>query len=251
MTTELTKEEIMRQSLTLDQTVQGELERLRTEGELGDGTKTEPRCYVCCETESKALVNKLIAAGLTNREITQSCSNINIRRRDVGDKRLIDARNIWWHRREHFNVEEPAMAAYRTIVERYAEQMGIDHINGVGTAVTPLAVLHTVMLKGFFGVATGELPVTVKEMIDAAGKLQAHDDKANSGRQMADMVSMMDRIIEAAQTFVPPEEHGNFLAMVEGRSPMAVLAEKAHEVAEKAAGRSFTPNMSVDEGDAI
>ena len=33
--------------LTLDESVRAEIEALRASGELGDGTRTEPRCHVC------------------------------------------------------------------------------------------------------------------------------------------------------------------------------------------------------------
>ena len=124
-----------------------EIEAARASGELD--TPTGPRCYVCCESESKKLVNSLLAAGLTNREIVECCEDINNRRRGKGDKRIINARNVWTHRRTHFDVDRPAMAVYREIMERRAEEANQDYINGIGHAITPYAVLETVMVKGY------------------------------------------------------------------------------------------------------
>lgn len=244
----ITRDEIARNQFTLPQAVQQELEELRERGELGDGSKTEPRCFVCCEAESKSLVNKLLAAGLTNREIAESCEFINRRRRSVGDVRIIEARNIWWHNKEHFKVDDPVRAVYRSITERYAEQVNIDHVNGVGTAVAPYAVLHVAMAKGFADLAAGNTHPTVKETLFAATKLHELTSADAGQKKMADMLYMMDRIIQAAQHYVPEDKHEEFLALVEGRidSPMAALSERVYEQAH-AVVREFAPHSTRDE----
>lgn len=251
MPSSITRDEIARQSVTLPEAVQRELEELRMAGQLGDdyGSKTEQRCYVCCEVESKKLVNKLLAAGLTNREIAESCQFINKRRMKVGDKRLIDAKHIWYHNREHFNIDEPAKAVYRHIAERYAEQANIDHINGVGTAVHPYALLHTVMVKGFSQVAAESQPVSTHDAIDAATKLHAMTSADAGHKKMADLIYLTDRIIAAAQHFIPSEQYEDFLAMVEGRetiTPMAQLTEKVHTVV-----REFKPHSLHDDEEVM
>lgn len=244
----LTRDEIARDRFTLPQAVQREIEELRHSGELGDGTKTEPRCYVCCEAESKKLVNKLLAAGLTNREIAESCEFINKRRQAVGDDRLIDARGVWYHNREHFKLDDPVRAVYRSITERHAEQANIDHINGIGTGVSPYAVLHVAMVKGFADIAAGNTPVSVRDTMAAATKLHEFTTADAGQKKVADMMNMMDRIITAAQYFVPQDKYEDFLTMVEGRveAPMAALTEKVHETAQ-AAVREFAPHSTRDD----
>ena len=50
---------------------------------------------------------------------------------------------------------------------------------------------------------------------------------------MADLLYQMDKIIAAAQEFVPPEYHEAFLARVEGRRatprPIKAITERRHE----------------------
>ena len=244
--------------LTLDESVRAEIEALRANGELGDGTRTEPRCHICCEVESKELVNKLIAAGLTNREIAESCDAINMRRKDAEDERLIGARNVWWHRRAHFNVDKPAMAVMREILERRAEEANRDHINGVGHAVTPYAVIESTMVRGYQERIANEAadPPSVKETLDAAKVLYELTSKDAGTKKMADLLFKMDRIINAARQFVPADRQDDFLAMVEGRpvggrpTPIDQVAESVHQTAEKAI-REFTPPTRVDEEDEI
>lgn len=237
--------------VTLDDAVVREIEAARLAGEL-DSTYVEPRCYVCCETESRDFVNTLLANGATNRQIAEFCEAINNRRREAGDKREIDARNVYIHRREHFNVDEPAMAIYREIMERRAEEASKDHINGIGHAITPLAVMETVLVKGYARTMKEDTEVSIKEMVDTAAKLHDITSREAGTKKMADLVYKMDRIIQAAQEFVPVEQQEAFLARVEGRetpiNPMKILTERAHEAVHQAV-RDFTPAEGIDEGD--
>jgi hypothetical protein len=242
-------------TLTLDESVLAEIEALRAAGELGDGYRTEPRCHICCEVESQELVNKLIAAGLTNREITESCDGVNARRREKGDDRLIDARKVWSHRRNHFNIDDPAMETVRKILERRAAERNMDHVNGVGHAVTPYAVMEVGMVKGFADLAKEDTHLTPKETLEFAKTLHEFTNRDAGQRQMADLLNTMERIITAAEKFVPIENREAFLAEVEGREykPMQVLTERVHQQAERVerAIKEFTPPRKMDEGDDI
>lgn len=241
-------------NLTLTQAVLDEIEALRDRGELGEGIKVEPRCSICCEVESRDLVNKAIGDGLTNRQITENCAGINEARREKGDERIIDARKVWHHRRSHFNVQDPAMAVVREVVERRAKENNRDFLNGVGHAITPYAVLETAMITGFrkrLSNPDSEGP-SVKETMDAAVKLHELTSRDAGQREVAEMMATMDRIITAAQHWVPVQDRAKFIAEVEGRveEPLAVLTERVHDQAEQAV-KAFTPPRSMDEGDEI
>ena len=41
------------------------------------------------------------------------------------------------------------MATYRRVLERRAQENGVDFVNGVATAITPMAFYETVMVKGY------------------------------------------------------------------------------------------------------
>jgi hypothetical protein len=219
MSSALTRSEVVNHNLTLSQAAMAEIERLRAEGELETGYHIEPRCYVCCEIESRELVNKLIAGGLTNREITETCAGINARRREAGDNRLITAKNVYHHRVMHFNVDYPALAVYRGIVERRAAEANRDHLNGVGHAVTPYAVLETTMVKGYSHITDEETLITTKETIDAATKLHELMSRDAGRQKMDELRATMERIVQAAQEFIDPADRDAFLARIEGRQP--------------------------------
>ena len=238
---------------TLDDAVLAEIQELRARGELTVTPHTQSRCHICCEVESKVLVNKLLAAGLTNREITEMCMGINARRREAGDERMITARTVWVHRTRHFNLDDPAQALYREIAERRAGEQDKDFVNGVGHAITPLGLIETVMVKSYSEVTRAHSKVSVRDGLAAAVKLHEITSRDASQRKMADLLHQMDKIIAAAQEFVPPEQHEAFLARVEGRDvsmPMRELTDRTHQIAEKAI-RDFIPPTTMDDRDEI
>ena len=245
----ITRTEAYRAHLTLDAAVLAEIEAARAAGKLDAPVAN---CHVCCESESKKLVNALLAAGLTNREITECCEDLNNRRRNKGDKRVINAHNVLKHRRAHFNIDAPAMATYREIMERRAEEANQDYINGIGHAITPYAVLETVMVKGYAHVTNQETAISTKEAIESATKLHEMTRTDAGTRRMADLLYQMDRIVRAAQEFIPPEKHEAFLAEVEGR-PALRPAERAHQVVvdQEPVVRTFVPPTKVDEEDSF
>ena len=65
---------------------------------------------------------------------------------EKGDQVTIDS--IRNHATRHFPVQHLARATYREILERWAKENSVDFIDGAATAITPLAFLETVMVKG-------------------------------------------------------------------------------------------------------
>lgn len=253
MTTSLSRDEIVNKQLTLSDAALQEIERAYLNGELGDGYKTVPQCYVCCEKEVRDFVNRQIGAGMTNREIAENCAYINGKRAEAGDTRMISPKVVWNHRRNHFNVHEPAKAFVRGIVERNAERANIDHINGIGHAVTPYAAMETVMAMGFDQVVNEARSISTKELIETSTKFHEMTTKDAGQRKMADLLYRMDRILTAIWNVVPEEYHQEILRVVEGNTkqePMEKAIEHVHEVAEKAV-KEFTPNMTMDEDDQL
>jgi hypothetical protein len=61
---------------------------------------------------------------------------------EKNDRVTIDS--IRNHTVRHFPVQQVARAAYREILERRAKDNSVDFIEGVATAITPLAVLESV-----------------------------------------------------------------------------------------------------------
>jgi hypothetical protein len=110
-----------------------------------DRCHLEPRCRVCRNDSVRGKVNDLLATGARHAMILRALQDYNAKL-DGRDRVTIDSvRN---HTARHFPVQQVAKATYREILERRAKENGIDFVEGKGTAITPLAMLDVVMIKG-------------------------------------------------------------------------------------------------------
>ena len=95
---------------------------------------------------SATKVNKLLATGASYAMILRALQDDNAKL-DGHDRVTIDSvRN---HFARHFPVQNAARAAYREILERRAKEANVDYVNGVTTAITPIAFLECLVVKGY------------------------------------------------------------------------------------------------------
>ena len=105
---------------------------------------------------------------------------------DTPDRVTIDS--IRNHTRRHFPVQNVAKATYRHILERRAQENGVDFVKGVATAITPMAFFETVMAKGYETLVDSGTEVDVNTGMIAAARLQALIDSRAGRTSMADIV---------------------------------------------------------------
>ena len=70
-------------------------------------------------------------------------------------------------------MQNVAKATYREILERRAMANGVDFVEGVATALTPIAFFETVMVKSYENLVDSDTKVDVNTGIVAAGRLQS------------------------------------------------------------------------------
>ena len=100
-----------------------------------NGFHIEPRCRVCRNDVLRKKVNDLLATGASYAMIVRAHAADNAEL-DKCDRVTIDSvRN---HCGRHFPVQNVARATYREILERRAKANGVDFVEGVATAITPL-----------------------------------------------------------------------------------------------------------------
>src|SRR6476661_5376800 len=109
-----------------------------------NGFHLEPRCRICRNDQVRTKVNDLLATGASYALVLRAPGDDNAKL-EKGDRVTIDS--IRNHAARHFPVQQVARATYRDILERRAKENGVDFIDGVATAITPLAVLETIMMK--------------------------------------------------------------------------------------------------------
>jgi hypothetical protein len=113
-------------------------------------------------------VNDLLATGASYNMVLRALGDSNAKF-EQGDRVTIDS--IRNHSTRHFPVQQVARATYREILERRAKENSVDFIEGVATAITPLAVLETVMVKGYQTLVDEHTDVSYRDAMEAALKL--------------------------------------------------------------------------------
>ena len=171
----------------------------------------EPRCRICRNDALRPKVNDLLAVGASYAMILRAIADDNTRL-DKRDRVTIDS--IRNHTTRHFPVQTVAKATYREILERRAEENGIDFVNGVATAITPIAFLETVMVKSYETLVDPDTKVDVSTGMIAAGRLQAMIESRTPS--MLNMWVQLNRIIDAIHSSVPEELWPEILRKLDG-----------------------------------
>lgn len=177
----------------------------------------EPRCRVCRNEQVRKKVNDLLASGASYAMILRAFGHDNAAL-DKRDRVTIDS--IRNHAARHFPVQQAARATYREIVERRAREAQIDFVNGVATALTPMAFYEAVMNDAFRRLVDGAVEVSLDTGLRAAEKLQALIDARAGDADMAGIMVQMNRIIETVRTFVPQEGWPEVQAALRGEAPI-------------------------------
>jgi hypothetical protein len=168
---------------------------------------------VCRNDALRGKVNGLLAVGASYAMILRAVEDDNSKL-DKRDRVTIDS--IRNHTARHFPVQNVARSTYRQILERRAKENGVDFVNGVATAITPMAFFETVMAKGYENLVDPDTKVDVNTGMVAAGRLQALIESRASGTSMVDMRLQMYRIIEAIHSTVPEELWPEILRKIDG-----------------------------------
>ncbi len=177
-----------------------------------NGFPLEPRCRVCRNDALRKKVNDMLAAGASYAMIVRALAADNAEL-DTCDRITIDSvRN---HCARHFPVQNVANATYREILERRATANGVDFIEGVATALTPIAFFETVMVRSYDTLVDSDTRVDVHTGIVAAGRLQSLIDSRDYSRDLLMMKVQVGKISEAVRSVVPQEMWSEIIEKLE------------------------------------
>jgi hypothetical protein len=206
-----------------------------------NGSHLEPRCRVCRNDALRPKVNDLLARGSSYALIVRALEDDNSKL-DPRDRVTVDSvRN---HCSRHFPAQNAAQATYREILERRARENGLDFIEGVATALTPVAYFETVLEKAYESLVNSDTKVDVNTGMTAAARLQAYIDSHSEQADIAQIYVQQNRIIAAMLEFVPPEQHAAVIARIDvGTQSEAAADRETTEVEE------FDPDIGDDDDD--
>jgi len=191
-----------------------------------NGFHREPRCRVCRNDEVCATVNNLLAKGSSYAMVVRALGEDN-EALDKRDRVTIDSvRN---HAARHFPVQNVGKATYREIAERRAKESQTDFVNGVATAITPLAVLETIMVRGYETLVDDRTVVSYRDGLDAALKLEEIRRRDEGSLDKAQLIAEMGRIIDTVKEFVPKEKWPELQARLGGEPPSASTSARVPE----------------------
>ena len=207
----------------------------------------EPRCRVCRNDSMRKKVNDMLATGASYAMILRALEDDNATL-DNCDRVTIDSlRN---HTARHFPVQHVARATYREILERRARENAVDFVEGVGTAITPMALYETIMVKGYETVVDPDIKVDVNTAMVAAGRLQSLLDTRSGQPDIVDIMVKQNRIIAAIRSTVPESLWPEILRKIDGEADPAERVNNQLE-AWDADDEGFEPMRSADDDDDL
>ncbi|MGO8937483.1 MAG: hypothetical protein ACLQLO_10255 [Mycobacterium sp.] len=162
-------------------------------------------------------VNDLLASGASYAMVLRALGEDNA---TLGKRDRVTIDSVRNHAARHFPVQQVARATYREILERRAQGAQIDFVNGVATALTPLAFYEVVMNEAFRRLVDGDVDVGVDTGLRAAEKLQALIDARAAGADMAGVLAKMGRVIEVVRTFIPSDRWPEVQAALRADTPI-------------------------------
>ena len=176
-----------------------------------NGSHLEPRCHVCRHDGVRQRVNDLLASGASYASTLRA----------LGDDAVgVTTDSIRRHAERHFPVQNAARATYREILERRATENSVDFVNGVATAITPMALLETIMVKGYEKLVEPDTEVDLKTGMAAACRLQEMIDSHGDQHDWAKAQAEVGRIVEVVRTFIPSDRWPEVQAVLRGEAPI-------------------------------
>lgn len=170
------------------------------------------RCRVCQDPESRQRVNRLLAYGMKAPEIEELVADLNERR---SKNNQITYWSILRHAERHFNVQAPANAAYRRILERRRGQVVDEFGAAAGTLLTGMAYLDIVAQKGFQNLLEDDTVVDYETGLKAQLKLEEMQREGAIEQQVAEMRRDVSIIQQAVKDVVTPAVMSDIIARID------------------------------------
>jgi hypothetical protein len=200
--------------MTLSQALATPVDEIMGSMELAphNGFHLEPRCRICRNDGMRRKVNQMLAIAAPYAGIVRALAADNAEL-DTRDRITLDS--IRTHATRHFPVQSVAKATYRDIVERRAQENRNDFIEGLATALTPVAFYEVVMAKAFSTLVDDGTEVSVETGLRAAEKLQSVLDGRDRGTEVLELKVALDLTRQAVRAVVPESMWGALIAKLE------------------------------------
>ena len=153
------------------------------------------------------------------------------------------------HTVRHFPVQNVAKATYREILERRAKANGVDFVEGVATAITPIAFFETIMVKSCETLVDSDTKVDVNTGMVAAGRLQSLIDSRDYSHDLLMMKVQLAAICDAVKSTVPQEMWGDIVQKLEEAEQHQESLDVGEDSYDCADDDPFDPTEFIDDDD--
>ena len=191
-------------------------------------------------------MNDLLATGASYAMIVRALGEDN-NKLDKRDRVTVDS--IRNHTARHFPVQNVAKATYREILESRAKANGVDFVEGVASAITPIAFFETVMVKSYETLVDSNTKVDVHTGMVAAGRLQSLIDSRDYSHELLVMKVQMAAICAAVKSTVPQEMWGEIVEKLEELEQHSEALDVGTNSFDDADDEPYDPTEFIDEDD--
>jgi hypothetical protein len=219
-----------------------------TELATRNGFHLEPRCRICRNDVLRKKVNDMLATGASYAMIVRALSADNTKLAKCDRVTIDSIRN---HTVRHFPVQNVAKATYREILERRAKANGVDFVEGVATAITPIAFFETVMVKSYETLVDSNTTVDVNTGMVAAGRLQSLMDSRDYDHELLVMKVQLAQICDAVRSTVPQEMWGEIVEKLEELEQHQEALNVGRDSFDDADDDPYDPTEFIDEDDEV
>lgn len=181
---------------------------------------SHPQCKVC-QSPSRRFIDRLLVLGIPAAQVAAQYSDI--------DEIEYSRKSMANHKNKHLDLRD---AAIRRMVEKRAEEAGIDVEAATESLLTSRSALETLVHKGYESVVTGEVLVRPEDMMSALKHLREEEEEifqVQLDRMREDLREELNALIRAIQKVVPSGMHND--VMVEFKRGMEEI-KKRREVAQ-------------------
>jgi hypothetical protein len=200
----------------IERLVSEEVQDLEAAGQLYRFTP-ERRCRVCSDDTARVLVDRLLANGVAYRAIVDILDQSINTTREPGDK--ITKNSVYNHRRQHFDVDRPASAVYRRLLEERADEHDQNYVDGTTHVINYASYLETVVLKAYEKLVSDESNVSIEHGMSAVVKLAELRRRDADVGQLAAKIGELNTIITAVRAEVSPQQYARISARLRGETP--------------------------------
>ena len=241
----------------IDEDVAKEIAKIRRGEGVVAAPKREPRCRVCQYDDSRLMVNKLLANAVPIPEILQVVeASVNPNR---PKKARITYQSLYYHSKRHFNLDEPAKARYRDILERRAVEQsamtqaeGVLAEQGVVRLMTALGYLDVMAHKGYQTLVSEDVVISPALGMEAVVRLHEMTRRDMGSKQIAELRQQLAVIQSAVREVVPQEYWAEIVARIEeAESRTADNIVDVEVVEDEDDDEPFDPIIEADIDDSI